>query len=622
MTIKPKPWTLDFETEAIGPRPAYPPVPVGFSLMGPTAQKPKYFSWGHPTENNCTKEEAVAILHKLWNGPAQILCHNMKFDLDVAQTHMDCGELPWERMHDSMLLLFLVDPHAMTLALKPASEKWLGMPPEEQDAVRAWLVKNGVCRDVLGWGAFICAAPGKLVGEYADGDVIRTRKMFDLMWAKVEENGMLGAYDRERRLLPILLANERLGVKVNLFSLREDAQKYTEAMTIVDAYIRERLGVPELNIDSNNSLADALDSSGVVTQWGVTKGGNRSTAKDKMTFDMFSDQNVAMALGYRSRLGTCLGTFIMPWLATAEASNGVIYTNWSQVRQPSGSGTKGTRTGRLSSSPNFQNIPKDLSEKKDGYEHPAFLGVPELPKMRRYVLPDTPNSVILHRDYNQQELRVLAHFEDGALLARYQADPTMDIHTFVQGEIARITGVTYDRGKVKQVNFGVIYGMGYGALAKKINDTVDTARAIKLAQRKALPGMNELEREVKRRGASGQNITTWGGRHYYAEEPKLIKGEVKTFEYKLLNYLIQGSAADVTKEAMIAYDKIKVHGRFLITVHDEINISCPKKHAKTEMALLRQAMESVKLDVPLLSDGKVGENWGELETFIEPAWHP
>ena len=495
------------------------------------------------------------------------------------------------------------------------------MPPEEQEELKEWILRNVPEAKGSDWGAYICRAPGGLVGRYADGDVIRTNGLFCKLWDQVEADGMLRAYDRERELMPILLENERQGVKVDLKLLRHDAEVYQAALEKAENYIRERLGVPELNLDAKGALADALDSSGVVTEWATTKTGKRSTAKDKMTFDRFNDQNVAMTLGYRSRLKTCLGTFILPWLAMAEASGGKIFTNWNQVRQNNkDDDTKGTRTGRLSSSPNFQNIPKNLEEKEDGYEHPAFLGVPELPRMRRYVLPDGRDGVVLHRDYNQQELRILAHFEDGALLERYQNDPTMDIHTFVQQEIKRITGVEYLRAQVKQVNFGIIYGMGYGALAKKINDTVDTAKRIKTAQRRALPGMAQLEREVKHRGGTNQNITTWGGRHYFCEPPLVKDGRTITFEYKLLNYLIQGSAADITKQAIINYDKLKQHGRFIITVHDEINIVCPKKYAKEEMALLRQAMETIPLDVPLLSDGKVGPNWGEMEKFKEPAW--
>ena len=117
----PKVITIDFETAGIEARPKYPPVPVGFSIMDPNSKKAKYYAWGHPCENNCTFEEAQAILLEAWNGPSNLLFHNAKFDVDVAQTHMGCGPIPWHRVHDTLFLLFLRDPHAMTLSLKPAS---------------------------------------------------------------------------------------------------------------------------------------------------------------------------------------------------------------------------------------------------------------------------------------------------------------------------------------------------------------------------------------------------------------------------------------------------------------------------------------------------------------------
>lgn len=625
MAIKvPKCWVLDFETEGIDQRPAYPPIPVGFSLQGPRQKNPRYYAFGHPTENNCTFKEASIVLADVFDSGEPILCHNAKFDIDVAVTHFGVPMPEWDRIHDTLYLLFLHDPHARTLALKPASEELLDLPPDEQEAVRDWLVMSGICRNVKGWGAFICKAPGKLVGEYAKGDVTRTKLLFEKLYAEISERDMLDAYDRERQLMPILLENERKGVRVDLELLRKDAEHYASAKEKVDEFVRERLGNPGLNIDSKNDLAEALDSSGVVTNWVMTKTGKKSTKKDNMTPDMFNDPQVAQALGYRSRLATCLGTFILPWLQMAEASEGWIFTNWNQVRQSnSADANKGTRTGRLSSSPNFQNIPKNLEEKGDGYVHPEFLGVPELPLMRKYIIPDHEDAVLLHRDYNQQELRILAHFEDSTLCQLYQDNPTMDVHTFVQEEIARLTGVTYTRSQVKQVNFGIIYGMGSGALALKINDTVDTAKALKKAQGQALPGAKELENNVKRIGGQGHFITTWGGRQYFVERPmQRPNGGWQTFEYKLLNYLIQGSAADVTKQAIINYDRIKKHGRFLITVHDEINISVPAKHLKEEMSLLREAMESIKMDAPLLSDGKMGKNWKDMSKHEEAPWAP
>ena len=617
----PKPITIDFETEGIEPRPKYPPIPVGFSILTSMAQKARYYAWGHPSGNNCTFEEAKAVLLKAWNGTKPLLFHNAKFDVDVAQSHMGCGDIAWDRVHDTMFLLFLRDPHAATLALKPAAAELLDMPAVERDAVKEWIFANahllpeGTKLSERTWGAWISKAPGKLVGDYAIGDVVRTRLLFDRLYAEVDERGMVPAYDRERELLPFLMDNERHGICVDLKELRRDLRDYEAASAKCDAYLRERLGVAELNIDSDPELAAALKESGVVKNFAQTPGGRDSVSKQNLTPDMFDDQQVSQALGYRNRLATCLSTFIRPWLMVAEANDGKIFTNWNQVRtMGSGKDSKGARTGRMSSNPNFQNIPKSFSDKDDGYTHPAFLGVPELPNMRRYILPD-PGQVLLHRDYNQQELRILAHFEDASLCSAYNEDPTLDVHTFVQTEIKRICGLDLERRAVKILNFGMIYGMGLAKLAIGIHADLNEAKVVKNAQRKAIPGLAALEKLVKQIGSAGDHITTWGGRAYFTEPPKLIGTRLVHFEYKLLNYLIQGSAADVTKQALINYAKLRKHGRFLSTVHDEINISVAPEHADEEMVLLRQAMESVQLDVPLLSDGKLGKNWGALKPF-------
>lgn len=607
------PWVIDFETEAIERRPVYPPTPVGVSII-PPGKKPTYYAWGHPTENNCDKDTAIKKLEEAYASNQPLLFHHAKFDCEVAEKHMGLAVPDYTRIHDTMYLLFLVDPHAPDLKLKPSAERILGMPPEEQEEVRDWLVANKIVKKgVKDWGKFIAKAPGNLVGKYANGDTFRTLKLFQKTYPMVVEQGMLEAYNRERELMPILLENEKEGILVDVRALEEDIDKYEQQLVKADKWLRRRLKAPGLNIDSDADLADALDAMGVVTDWNYTeKTGKRSTSKKNLTVDMFHDKKVASVLGYRGRLSTCMGTFMLPWYDMASANNGRINTNWNQVKNDTSKGQKGTRTGRLSCNPNFQNIPKDFYDKNDGYVHPKFAGLEELPYMRRYVLPDK-KEMFCHRDYNQQELRILAHFEDADLKDAYVANPKMDIHTFVQDAISEIIGTKLERRKVKVLNFGIVYGMGLGKLAMDMQISVDEAKKVKAAQGKALPGLPALNRETKQRGKEGEPIRTWGGRLYYTEEPVMIDGRWQTFEYKLLNYLIQGSAADCTKQAIINYHKMKKEGRFLATVHDEINISAPKRAAKAEMEILREAMEGIAFDVPMLSDGKIGVNWLDVK---------
>lgn len=615
----PRCWTLDFETEGIQDRPIYPPMPVGFALIRPGAKKSKYYSWGHPQGNNCLKSEARNALLEAWESGIPILCHNGKFDIDVAETHMGMKPLRWELIHDTLFLLFLDDPHAVSLSLKPSAERILGMAPEERDAVKDWVLDHvpEARQKPSTWGAYICKAPGDLVGKYSDGDVYRTKALFEHLFASVCERGMGPAYDRERRLMRVLLANERQGIRADLDSMVREREMYLKAVEKAEQWIRKRLKAPDLNIDSDAELAEVLEREGIVTDWVLTKRGKKSTAKANMTPDKFNDPKVASVLGYRGRARTCIGTFLDKWISMAEASGGVIYTNWNQVRQSHGNDSfSGARTGRLSCNPNFMNIPKTFYDKDDGYVHPKFIrSLPELPLMRRYILPD-PGELFLHRDYSQQELRILAHFENGRLMNAYNDNPYLDIHEFMMESIKAVSGIALERRAVKVLNFGIVYGMGLAKLALGIHSTVEDARRIKNAQGAVIPGLKELNRELKERGKNGLPIATWGGRQYFVEEPiTLENGHVQTFEYKLLNYLIQGSAADCTKEALIRYDDAKKDGRFLVTVHDEINLSAPKKALDSEMKILRDVMASVEFDVPMISDGKFGERWGSLSKY-------
>ncbi len=619
------PAVIDFETEAIERRPQYPPKPVGVSIKKAGDRKIKYWSWGHPTKNNCTYEEGRAALAEVYCGRAPLLFHHGKFDTDVAETHCGMPRLWPEQIHDTMFLLFLHNPHAMNFKLKPNAQTLLNMPPEEADAVRDWLLEHKVIRknQASKAGAFICKAPGDVVGRYANGDITRTIGLFRLLYEDVMSRGMLPAYKREQQLMPILLDTERQGIRCDWRRLEKDANTYADALEMADAWLRKKLKSPELNLDADEEVGEAFARAGVIAEdgWVYTKTGKRSTSKRNMTLDKFDNQKTAQVWGYRQRLRTCLSTFMLPWLEMCRASNGVIFTSWNQVRQSGkGDSSIGTRTGRLSSTPNFQNIPRDFEDNNDGWTHPTwFAGLPPLPKMRGYLLPDVGH-VWLKRDYAQQELRILAHFENGALLNKYNADPEYDMHNDLLVYCRDVAGVDINRNGVKVLNFGDIYGMGVGELARKAKIDYLTAKLLKRAKRAAMPDFHDLDEDIKRRGRNDIPIHTWGGREYECEEGHYVEKFKRhmTFEYKLLNYLIQGSAADCTKEAVIRYHyHCDRQARFLLTVHDECNVSAPKDRWKQEMQIMRECMESIELDTIMYSDGSYGKNWAALKDVAE-----
>lgn len=638
--MTPKIITLDYETLPIRTRPHYPPEPVSFSLQLPTWKVPKFYAWGHRTGgNNCAKVDAHRILTEVYacvGGGAHLLCHNAKFDLDVSEAHFGLRLPDWRHYEDTMFLLFLDDPHQRELGLKPSSERLLGMPPEEQDVVKAWILfhkkkleaEYPEIVDLYGGikpssaGAFIAYAPGDLVKAYANGDVERTRKLFHVLHDAVRERGMGPAYDRERQLMPILLRNEREGVRMDTAALERDRVVFEAAQDKTDAWLRKALRAPTLDLNKDADMAKALKAADAITQWTQTATGRDSVSRKNMKLEHFRDKKVAAAYAYRQKCATILETFIRPW--QHYACDGWMHTQWNQVRQSKGGGgdTGGTRTGRPSTDkPNFLNMPKEVSDGM-GFMMPTHItGLPGLPRVRSYILPDKKGHVIGRRDFNQQELRVLAHFEDGALLQAYLQDPRLDVHDFLRKQIYELLGITVDRRITKNLNFGYVYGQGMGSLAEILGLTVEEVKRFRDAQMRVLPGLKGLSQAITARSKSGQPIRTWGGREYYCEKPAFSEkfGKMMSFEYKLLNYLIQGSSADITKESIIRYDTARKEGRFMLSVYDENDIDVPKAALKSEMLILRDCMMSIELDVPLLSDGEWGADLGNLQDLKEPA---
>lgn len=644
----PRPTTIDFESFPIAQRPAYPPLPVGVSIKQ-WGKKPVYYAWGHPTKNNCSWEEAQNALAHAWLGCGEdgLLFQNGKFDVDVATTHMAVPMLDWSRYHDTLFLLYLDDPHQKDLGLKPSAERLLGVKPDERDAVVEWLLKNqplthrGIklsasrqsvtkdTKDTRYAGAYVAYAPGDLVGKYANGDTSRTEQLFKLLWQKTQDRGMGAAYDRERELMPNLLDMERQGVPVNSKKLAADIQTLRGARERLEAWILKRLKVgPDFNLNSGQALISALEAVGLVdmTKLGVTDKGRPKSDKESLLAAV-KDPALLAALKWRTQAGTCLQTFMEPWLKTAEKSGGYIFTTWNQVKGNEGRGSVGTRTGRLSSTPNFQNIPKEFQpiffhEGPKGNKLPKcpISDLPLLPKVRSYVVPWDKDSVLLDRDYSQQELRVLAHFEGGELCSAYLADKWLDVHDHARLLINRMTGKNFERKPIKNTGFGIIYGMGVGLLAEKSGVTVEVAKEVKDAYLAIFPGLKTMYQEMRRRMMAGEPIRTWGGREYYCEEPKMVDGRMMTFDYKLVNYLVQGSASDCTKEAVNRWYRNRPgpEHRLFAIVHDEELASCPRKDMAKGMEALRSTMESVEFDVAMLSEGKWSpKNWSDLRTFDE-----
>jgi len=583
--------TLDFETEGIVGNPlVHPPKPVGLAIWAEWSD-PKYVT-------NWTYMRDIW----LWAlSSDDLLFHNAPFDLSVGLHWLGGKEPKWERVHDTMFILFQQDPYSHSLSLKPSADRLLDLPAQEENDLHNWILANVPEATAKTAGAYICRAPVQLVAPYAIGDVYRTRLLFDKYIGGIS----LEAYDRERRLAPKLRASSVKGIRLDRERLEIDTNTCLESMSTCDDRIYERLGCEEFNIGSGIQLADRLDKAGLVDNWILTPKGRRSTAKDNL-IKVCKDLDLVQLLAYRSTMKTCTGTFMLPWLNFSE-EDGRVHTEWNQVANDEGVHA-GARTGRLSSSrPNFQNPPNPF-----GITVPE--GLVDLPNMRGYLLPEE-HHIWIQRDFSSQEIRILAHFEDGALLAAYINDPFLDPHEMARQLILQITEFLYERKDVKITGFSIIYGAGVPGLAQQLGRPKGVAFELREAYFKAMPAAAQLAASTRARGQSGGFITTWGGRQYYTEPSKVVNGRMRSFEYKLLNYLIQGSAGDQTKQVLNDWweDYKDPETIFMTTIHDELNASTPLDTWRGEMQQLQAAMDQPLFDAPMRSEGSYGKNWGALK---------
>lgn len=600
---------IDFETEGIIGNPIVrPPIPVGCSVRLAGEHVSRYYAWGHPTENNCTFEQGrKAVIEAIRDQPW--LAHNSQFECAVLREHL--GYVPTDplQVHDTMFELFLTEPYAFTFSLKPSAERILGLAPEEQDDLRDWILANvrGTTTkkdSPMFWAAHICKAPGDLVGRYARGDTDRTVGLHEHLWPFIVARELIPAYEREQRLAPILAESSVRGVRLDSKRLGDDlSEVYLPAQRKAQEYIWSRLG--EFDLAKDAQLAQALEAADMMSGWNYTPTGKRSVARKNLA-PHIKDPLLLQYLGYYGILETCIGTFGRPWLELARA-DGRVHPQWNQVRGDQGSGgdMSGTRTGRMSCrSPNLQNPPNNFED--------IIIpdGLPELIHLRSYLLPEEGH-IWLKRDFSAQEMRIMAHFAEGKLFEEFQRDPSTDPHDAVGRLIEEYTGIKLPRKFVKITGFGIMYGRGIPNLSAALGVPTDEGKRVRDAYFAALPEIKDLSSATRNRGSRGLAIRTWGGRLYY-REPHADRD----LSYKLLNYLIQGSAADQTKQSLIDWDGGRSSGALLLAaVHDEINISAPVDTARRDMKWLQQAMDAPRFDVPFQSEGYAGPNWADIEAY-------
>lgn len=511
-------------------------------------------------------EEVMALLGKLFSTPQhQWILH------DAKQTMVFGGRfnLPLFKLHgDTMVGAYLLNPSKGQPSLATISLEYLNIPLVEQEN------------------------PGQRAGERA----AILHRLHEELLNQLSKGEMESLYrDLELPLVSILASMERHGVKLDLSLLEEMGDELAGHIQGLTEEIYQLAG-EEFNINSPKQLGGILFDKLGLPPLKRTKTGYSTNAE---VLEELAPRHpiVANILAYR-QLVKLHGTYVEGLQALAHPNTGKVHTTFNQTV---------TATGRLSSQePNLQNIPIRLEQGR---------------LIRKAFIPAKKGSLILAADYSQIELRVLAHIsEDPNLTDAFTKG--QDIHRRTASEVFGLPMDAVDqdmRHKAKAVNFGIVYGISDYGLSRDLGITRKEAGQYIDLYFARYPGvktyMDQIVLEAKEQGY----VKTLLNRRRYLPDLFSSNRNIRSFgERTAINTPIQGSAADIIKLAMIrVIDLIEERGlktEMVLQVHDELIFEVPEEELTQAAKLIKDAMENaISLNVPLVVDIKVGENWYDLE---------
>ncbi len=398
--------------------------------------------------------------------------------------------------------------------------------------------------------------------------------------------------DIEMPLISVLLKMERAGISIDLEAFSgflEQVKKRLEELTTMIFSLAGK----KFNIRSTQQTASVLFEDLGLKSRRKTPKGAYSTSNVVLEAMKKEHPIVARILEYRT-LEKLRSTYLEP-LPEKIGKDGRLHTTFNQLA---------TATGRLSSSnPNLQNIP--------------IRG--EFGPRMRACFTASPGKLLVAADYSQIELRILAHMsQDPNLLESFSRSE--DIHTRTAGILFEkdIANVSLDeRRKAKTINFGLLYGMGPQKLGRELGITLDEARQFIRIYFSKLDRVRQFYDNIEKYASEKGFVTTIAGRRRLLPDINSRNDNLAQQARRMaINTVVQGSAADVIKMAMLAVDRdeaLKNSGAVLILqVHDELLMEVNEAEAREAGQRLAEVMSKVKqFDVPLAVDWGVGKNWAE-----------
>lgn len=430
---------------------------------------------------------------------------------------------------------------------------------------------------------------------YAAEDADVTLRLHQCLWPRLQaETRLRQVYESlEMPLVPVLVRMEATGVLVDPVRLAQQSRELAQRLGEVEQQAFETAGNP-FNLGSPKQIQALLYDKLQLPVLKKTPKGQPSTDESVLQELAENFELPRLILEYRS-LSKLKSTYTDKLIEQINPRTGRVHTSYHQAV---------TATGRLSSSdPNLQNIPVRTEEGR---------------KIRQaFVAP--PGHRLLAADYSQIELRIMAHLSEDPLLCQAFAHNT-DVHRATAAEVFAVSPeqVTPEqRRSAKAINFGLIYGMSAFGLAKQLNVPRDRAQFYIDLYFARYPGVRDYMERARTTARDQGYVETLFGRRLYIPEIRDRNAQRRQYaERTAINAPMQGAAADIIKQAMIAVDAwLKASDapvRMIMQVHDELVFEVAEDYVETAIKAIRPLMcGAASLSVPLEVNIGVGLNWDE-----------
>ena len=550
-----------------------------------------YYPIAHEGGGNMDRKKVLKWFQGVLSTPATKIFHNAMYDVCWIRA---LGLSINGKIVDTMIASALVDENQMRYDLNNCSKRYTGKSKNETDLYAA-------AKD---WGvdakAEMYKLPAIYVGAYAEKDAELTLELWQELKKEILYQDIQSIFDLETELFPCLVDMRFLGVRVDVeqaHKLKEELHKEEKECLL---QVKKETQV-DVQIWAARSIAQVFEK----LRLPFDRTEKTNSPSFTKTFLQNRPHPLVKRIARAREINKAHTTFIDTILK--HSYKGRIHAEINQLRSDNG----GTVTGRFSySNPNLQQIPARNKE----------LG----PRIRSLFLPEEGHTWGCF-DYSQQEPRLVVHYAtlqnlygvDEVLNAYHEGDA--DFHTIV-ADMAEIP-----RSQAKTINLGLFYGMGKNKLQAELGVSKDKAEDLFRQYHTKVPFVKKLMDNVMNRAQDSGKIRTLLGRlcRFHLWEPNQFgihkalphdaalmehgPGIKRAYTYKALNRLIQGSAADMTKKAMIALYKEKITPH--IQVHDELDISVSDNANK-----IKEIMEAaVSLEVPNKVDYESGPNWGNIK---------